>query len=85
MMWARRLARRGYLRIKNKVRDRYDIFQARRHLMPDILEGERVARWMGYVMIPGTIFGIGGALTYRTHDKVAARLAAEEEPRGPRR
>lgn len=79
-----RFLRRMYRSVKNRVRGRWDMFQARRSLMPDLVEGERVGRIFGQIMIPVTIFGFGGMMTLRTHQKVADRIRAETEPRGPR-
>jgi hypothetical protein len=77
-----RFARRTYLRVKNRIRARYEMFQARKQLMPDAFDGERVGRWIGQAMMPICVFGFGGMLTVRTHAKVTDRLIHEHEPRG---
>ena len=80
-----RILRRGARRIRNMVRNRYDMFLARRQLMPDLFDGDRIGRYIGQALIPISLLGFGIGMNYRNFDKVRTRvddLGDGKRPRG---
>lgn len=67
-------ARRAYRRVRNYVAYRIDVSKARRSLISDTFDGERMGRVTGYLMYPFFLLFVGINLHGRYTTKVSHRI-----------